>query len=131
MNAVVNGSNFFNQWWYWPSYGLVMFVLFAPRKLKPWWWKHDRMMREFDSAPYRPKYAERESARFQAQWYEDITGRSSDPEVMRIEHERLLNSGCLDHGQSTPYSHWRWHQEQTRDFSPEERMMLRAGWLNE
>lgn len=55
-----------------------------------------------------------------------VTGETRDPEIMRLEHNTLVEAGLLDQGQPTPWSHYRYLTALHADFTASERAFIRT-----
>ena len=118
-------------------FAIEMYVFFAPRSWKPWARRHDRAVAAHAArraAAYAARPATKMSARDKADARTDryiaacegrITGNDSEFEVMAEEHRHMEEAGLLDPDQPTPWSHYQWRQKQTKEFTPEERMIIR------
>jgi hypothetical protein len=117
---------------------IEMYIIKAPRSWKPWARRHDRARAQRASAyakrEFRPSHITRTDARTDrviAAYEGVVTGNSTDPAVMVQEQQHLVENGLLDPDQPTPWAHYQWLQNASRDFTPEERMVIRSNFLPE
>jgi len=109
---------------------LEIYVLGAPRSWKPWLRHRPRAnttaARSGPTAHYTRSPADDLLDSYIAADEGQITGTTTYPQTMKREHESLVAAGLLDPDQPTPYSHHLRLQQAERDFSPEERRLIRG-----
>jgi hypothetical protein len=140
---IATARNFPMPAWAWVAlysvFAVEMYIIKAPRSWKPWSRRADRAKAR-RSVSYTSRTVSRRSFvspadaatdRLVAAYEGQITGNHTEPEVMAEEHKHLVAAGLLDPDQPTPWSHHQWRTQASRDFTPEERMVLRYNFLPE